>query len=52
MSNSHVETTANHAPKQQSFMNPPVVLSIVMVSSGAFVYLLAQAISIFSTIGY
>jgi len=47
----------NHKPtapsiKEQPYYAVPAVLAIIMVSSGVFVLLLAQAIKIFSSMGY
>ena len=52
MSNAQV-TTKNGSTKQQyPWYAIPTTLAIIMLTSGVFVLLLAQAISIFSTIPY
>ncbi|MFW2514567.1 hypothetical protein ACNI3K_12410 [Demequina sp. SO4-13] len=56
MSNTPAEAqhrkAATPSIKEQPLYTVPVVLAILMLSSGGFVLLLAQAIKIFSSIGY
>jgi|GEM_PF-1485403 len=48
----HNRTTTAPSTKEQPYYAVPAVLAIIMVSSGVFVLLLAQAIKIFSSMGY
>jgi hypothetical protein len=53
ITNGTAETNNNKPTKQPvPFWGAPAVLSLIMVSSGVFVWLLAQAIATFSSINY